>query len=138
MSRRNGMRDSLRRRYTVKRPVERILEATRRVTQGDFSARIKPVHRLGRQNEFDVIIDDFNQMAEELAGTETLRADFIANVSHELKTPLAVIGNYAVMLQSQSVTEEERMRYAKAISAASCRLADLITNILKLSKLENQ
>ena len=79
-----------------------------------------------------------NAMAAELAGTETLRTDFIANVSHELKTPLAVMGNYATMLQRPDITEEERCEYAKAISEATRKLAQLITNILKLNKLENQ
>ena len=77
-------------------------------------------------------------MAQELSGTETLRTDFIANVSHELKTPLAVIQNYGTMLQQPGLPEEKRMEYAKAITEASRRLADLITNILKLNKLENQ
>jgi signal transduction histidine kinase len=79
-----------------------------------------------------------NAMAAELAGTETLRTDFIANVSHELKTPLAVMGNYATMLQRPGITEDERWEYAKAISEAARKLAQLITNILKLNKLENQ
>ena len=79
-----------------------------------------------------------NQMAEELSGTETLRTDFIANVSHELKTPLAVMGNYAAMLQRPGITEEEKNDYARAISEAARKLAQLITNILKLNKLENQ
>ena len=67
-----------------------------------------------------------------------MRTDFIANVSHELKTPLAVMGNYATMLQRPGITEEERQEYAKAISEAARKLAQLITNILKLNKLENQ
>jgi signal transduction histidine kinase len=79
-----------------------------------------------------------NAMAAELSGTETLRTDFIANVSHELKTPLAVMGNYATMLQRPGITEEEKNEYAKAISEATRKLAQLITNILKLNKLENQ
>ena len=77
-------------------------------------------------------------MVQELSGIETLRTDFIANVSHELKTPLAVIQNYAVMLQQANLPEEQRAEYAKTIVDASCRLSDLITNILKLNKLENQ
>lgn len=84
---------------TVEHPVRRILEATQRLTRGDFSARIQPFHGLDGMNEFDAIINDFNKMAAELSGIETLRTDFVANVSHELKTPLAVIQNYAVMLQ---------------------------------------
>jgi signal transduction histidine kinase len=77
-------------------------------------------------------------MTAELEGTETLRTDFIANVSHELKTPLAVMTNLATMLQQPGISEKERTEYVKAISHSSRRLASLITNILKLNKLENQ
>ena len=69
---------------------------------------------------------------------ETLRTDFIANVSHELKTPLAVIQNYGSLLQDPALPKEQRVEYAKAVTDASRRLADLIANILKLNKLENQ
>lgn len=68
-------------------------------------------------------------MAAELSGIETLRTDFIANVSHELKTPLAVIQNYGTMLQQPDLSEEQRIEYAKTVTASSRRLADLITNI---------
>jgi signal transduction histidine kinase len=105
--------------------------------QGDFSARVAPMHGAGMEG-FDQIGMAINKMAQELSGTETLRTDFIANVSHELKTPLAVMGNYATMLQRPGITEEERNEYAKAISEAARKLAQLITNILKLNKLENQ
>ena len=67
-----------------------------------------------------------------------MRTDFIANVSHELKTPLAVMANLSTMLQQPGIPEKERIEYAKAISHSSRRLAALITNILKLNKLENQ
>lgn len=77
-------------------------------------------------------------MTAELSGVETLRNNFIANVSHELKTPLAVINNYGTLLQSPDLSEEERLEYAKAVTENSRRLANLITNILKLNKLENQ
>lgn len=130
--------DSFRRKNTIERPVKRILEATHRITRGDFTARIEPIHTGKHQNEFDVIISDFNKMAEEISGIETFRTDFIANVSHEIKTPISVIHNYATILQTPGLPEEKRMEYAKTMSDASARLADLITNILKLSKLENQ
>lgn len=130
--------DGVRRKLTVERPVKRILEAAHRLAQGDFSARIQPLHTGGRRNEFDAIIDDFNRMAGELAGTETLRTDFIANVSHELKTPLAVIQNYGTMLQAPALEEGQRLEYAQAVADAARRLSQLITNILKLNKLENQ
>lgn len=69
---------------------------------------------------------------------ETLRTDFIANVSHELKTPLTVIQNYATMLGQPDLTEEQRREYTKIIADATRRMASMITNILKLNKLENQ
>ena len=90
------------------------------------------------RNEIDVVIDNINLMAKELSGVETLRLDFISNVSHELKTPLSVIQNYATMLQEPNLQEETRLEYAKSITAASRNLTTLITNILRLNKLENQ
>ena len=132
-----GTIDYVRRKMMVDRPVKMITEATEKIMQGDFSICIAPMHGAGMEG-FNQISAAINKMAVELSGTETLRTDFIANVSHELKTPLAVMGNYATMLQRPGITEEERCEYAKAISEAARRLAQLITNILKLNKLENQ
>lgn len=128
--------DTLRRKLTVERPVKRIIEGAQRVMDGDLSARIEPVR--GVDAGFNAIIEYFNRMVEELSGMETLRTDFIANVSHELKTPLAVIQNYGAMLQQPKLSEEDRMDYARTVTDASRRLVSLITNILKLNKLENQ
>lgn len=130
--------DAVRRYYTVKRPIQYILDVASQIRQGDFSARIPALHIPGHLNEFDAIIEDLNKMAEELSGIETLRTDFVANVSHELKTPLAVIQNYSTMLQNPGLSEEKRIEYAKNLVSAASRLSDLITNILKLNKLENQ
>lgn len=132
-----GTIDYIRRKVTVDRPVKWITDAAEKITQGDFSVRIAPLHGVGTEG-FNQIISAVNKMAEELSGTETLRTDFIANVSHELKTPLAVMGNYAAMLQHPGITEEEKCQYAKSISEAARRLGQLISNILKLNKLENQ
>ncbi len=130
--------DIVRRKFMVERPVKRITEAARRITEGDFIARIEEPDIFEAAGDFDEIIRCFNKMAEELSGVETLRTDFIANVSHELKTPLAVMQNYGTMLQQPGLSEENRIEYAKAITDSSRRLADLITNILKLNRLENQ
>ena len=132
-----GTIDHIRRKLMVDRPVKIITEATEQIMQGDFSVRVAPMHGAGMEG-FNQIGMAINAMAAELAGTETLRTDFIANVSHELKTPLAVMGNYATMLQRPGITEDEKNEYAKAISEAARKLAQLITNILKLNKLENQ
>ncbi|MBR2047489.1 MAG: HAMP domain-containing histidine kinase [Oscillospiraceae bacterium] len=134
----SGTIDYIRRKQMVERPVKQILAALDQVMQGDFSVRIAPVKEFAGETGFNEIIGCLNKMTAELQGTETLRTDFIANVSHELKTPLAVMGNYATMLQKPGISEEERIEYAKAISHSSRRLAALITNILKLNKLENQ
>lgn len=130
--------DGVRRRHMVYLPAKRITDAAEKFMQGDFNTRIRPIHTLDPNDKFNEIIDCFNRMAEELSGTETLRTDFIANVSHELKTPLAIMQNYGTMLQQKDLPEDKRIEYAKAITDASRRLADLISNILKLNKLENQ
>lgn len=130
--------DYTRRKLMVDRPVKQIMAALDQVMQGDFSVRIPPVKEFAGETGFNEIISAINKMTAELQGTETLRTDFIANVSHELKTPLAVMGNYATMLQKPGITEANRIEYAKAIAHSARRLAALITNILKLNKLENQ
>lgn len=126
--------DIIRRKYFVDKPVNKILDVTNRITHGDFTARVKPI-KIGM---FKKIGEDLNVMAEELSATETLRVDFISNVSHELKTPLAVLQNYGVLLEEPCLSEEKRIEYAKSIGRVTKHLSELITNILKLNKLEAQ
>lgn len=130
--------DGIRRKTMVERPVKRIISAAEKIMDGDLSVRIEPFNSIDSEDGFNTIIEYFNRMAEELSGTETLRTDFIANVSHELKTPLSVIQNYGTMLQKPNLSVEKRIEYSKAVTESSRRLADLISNILKLNKLENQ
>jgi len=130
--------DALRRYWMVTKPIQRIHAGLEKVVAGDFSVRIPYFRGENKNNEFDVIIKELNHMTAELAGVETLRTDFISNVSHEIKTPLAVIQNYGTMLQSDVLTPEERKTYAAAITEQTKKLSDLITNILKLNRLENQ
>ena len=129
--------DTLRRKLTVDRPVRKIVEAAEKIMQGDFSVRIPKLSNSGTQ-EFNQIAESINQMALELGSVETLRTDFIANVSHEMKTPLAVMQNYGTMLQQPELDEKKRIEYAKAVTDGSRRMADMMTNILKLNRLENQ
>ena len=130
--------DYIRRKRMVDQPVQQIMAALDKVMQGDFTVRIPPVREFAGETGFNEIIRAINRMTAELQGTQTLRSDFIANVSHELKTPLAVMGNYAEMLQTPEIGEAERLEYAGAIRRSARRLAALVTNILKLNKLENQ
>jgi signal transduction histidine kinase len=120
------------------RPMRRLSEAARKVARGDFSVRIAPIRKDGKKDFVEVMFDDFNTMAEELASIEMLKNDFIANVSHEIKTPLAVIQSYAAELQNEALGPEERREYIKTIIMSSQRLSALVSNILKLNKLEHQ
>lgn len=130
--------DYLRRKYSVERPVEKILNATEQIAKGDFSVRIKPFHAYDKYDDYDRIIDNLNMMTAELEKTDTLSNDFIANVSHEIKTPLAIIRNYAAALKDDKLDETRRSEYIETLITASKRLTNLITNILKLNKMENQ
>ena len=130
--------DFVRRKITVNKPAQDILAATDKIAAGDFSVRLRISHDYRRYSQFDYIKENLNKMAAELAKTEVLHTDFISNVSHELKTPLAVIQNYAAALQNESIGAKTRQKYADTLVSASKRLTALVTNILKLNKLENQ
>lgn len=105
---------------------------------GDFSVYVPPRHRADKADYLDAIFISFNKMVEELGSIETLKTDFFSNVSHEIKTPLAVMQNYAEMLLQEDLPVQRRKNYAQAIVDGSTRLSDLITNLLKLNKLEKQ
>lgn len=130
--------DSLRQKWMVDRPITIINNGLNKIMKGEFNTKIEELRPIENVNHFNSIIHQINIMCDELAGVETLRTDFITNVSHELKTPLAIIKNYGQLLQNNDLTDEERIEYAKAITTTTQRLADLITNVLKLNKLDNQ
>lgn len=120
------------------KPMRRLSRAMRAVAQGDFTVSVKPVHKRNKFDYMDLMFEDFNAMVQELSSIETMKDDFIANVSHEIKTPLAVIRGYASALQREDLSHEERSEYARTIASASESLSTLISNILRLNKLENQ
>ena len=119
-------------------PVKRMAEVTGKVAKGDFSVYLPPLHTADRLDYLDIMIMDFNKMVEELGSIETLKVDFFASVSHEIKTPIAVIQNYAELLKKPGLSEEKRQEYLEAITRGTHRLSSLITNMLKLNKLESQ
>lgn len=125
-------------RRTYEEPMHMLAEAAEKVAGGDFSVYVPALHTLNKLDYLDIMIMDFNKMVEELGSIETLKTDFISNVSHEMKTPIAIIKNYAELLRAEHITEEQRKEYAKSVEQAATRLSDLIGNILKLNKLENQ
>ena len=130
--------DCIRRKYMVERPVNEILSATEKIAGGDFTVRLHPKHGYDKYDEYDRIFENINKMAEELSHNEVLKTDFISNVSHEIKTPLAILSNYATLLQEKGLSESAREEYTRSLLFATKRLSDLISNILKLNKLENQ
>ncbi len=123
---------------TYEEPLHKLAEATEQVANGDFSVYVPTIHTSDRLDYLDVMILDFNKMVEELGSVETLKTDFVSNVSHEMKTPIAIIKNYAELLQTGKGTEEDRLEYARNIEEAAGRLSSLISNILRLNKLEHQ
>ena len=127
---------AVRRHY--QKPIEEFSEAARKVAAGDFSVYLPPRHSLDKTTHLDVLFMDFNKMVEELGSIETLKTDFFSNVSHEIKTPLAVIQNTAQLLKSKNLSPAQQQEYVDTIEKYAHRLTDLITNILKLNKLEKQ
>ena len=119
-------------------PMQNLADATKKVAEGDFSVYVPAIHTADKLDYLDFMILDFNKMVEELGSVETLKTDFVSNVSHEMKTPISIIKNYAELLGMEHVTEEKRIEYAKNIEETAVRLSSLISNILRLNKLENQ
>lgn len=127
---------SIRKRY--EEPMKHMSKVTKRVSEGDFTARLKLLHPENELDYLDVMFLDFNKMVEELGSIEILKNDFVSNVSHEIKTPLSVIQNYTTLLQNPDLTAKQRKEYTEVISNASEQLTLLVSNILRLSKLDNQ
>ncbi len=109
--------------------------ATQEVAKGNFSITLDENIEI---KELRDMAHNFNRMAKELAGTELLRTDFVENVSHEFKTPLSAIEGYATLLQKPGLSEEKRGEYTAKILYNTKRLSSLTSNILLLSRLENQ
>ncbi len=119
----------------VVRFVKNVNDALHQVAQGNYDIELKENTPVVELRE---IIQSFNTMTKELAGTEMLRNDFVENVSHEFKTPLTAIEGYATLLQQKNLTEEKRTEYTQKILLSTRRLNTLTGNILLLSRLENQ
>ncbi len=117
------------------KPLDHMIKSQKKVANGDFSDRV-PVPK-GNTIITD-LVDGFNSMSEELGSTEIFRNDFINNFSHEFKTPIVSIKGFAKQLQNDELSDEQRKEYIDIIVQESDRLASMSSNILLLTKFENQ
>ena len=115
------------------RPLYDLTEATKEIASGNFSVRVEA----RGTKEFIMLAESFNEMAKELAGIETLRDDFVNNVSHEFKTPVSSIRGFAKRLKKASLSGEQQSEYLDIIISESERLSKLSENVLLLSRLES-
>ncbi|MBE6059312.1 MAG: HAMP domain-containing histidine kinase [Clostridium sulfidigenes] len=118
----------------ILRPIRTLSKATEEVAKGNFSVKIG----IPKDYEFALLAKNFNKMVHELSSIETLRNDFVSNVSHEIKTPIASIQGFAKLIQDKNLNDDERSEFTDIIISELSRLSKLTSNILKLSKLENQ
>lgn len=122
--------------YLAKRflkPVNELKKMTDRVAKGDFDVQISEVY----DDEMGELTQNFNTMVKELRKNEVLKTDFVSNVSHEIKTPLATIQGYVTLLQDESLSKEEKDRYTSIIIESTDRLSTLVNNVLNISKIDN-
>ena len=115
-------------------PIKKLSSAAKKVAKGDFSIKLETY----REDEIGELTNNFNQMVTELGSLESLQKEFIDNVSHEIKTPISSIQGFTELLRDDSVSQEEKIEYLDVIEEESNRLLNLTTNMLKLSKLQNQ
>ena len=120
------------------KPVNKILNAMNQLASGNYNVRLSFKGPLGKLPITTEFTNSFNTMASELQQTEMLRSDFINNFSHEFKTPIVSIAGFAKLLKRGSLSEEKKSEYLDAIEEESVRLSQLATNVLNLTKVENQ
>lgn len=120
---------------TLLSPIKRLSDAMDEVANGNFEIYLESGNRI---REIKNIYEKFNIMIKELRSTEILQSDFVSNVSHEIKTPITSIEGYAMLLQSEATTEEEKQIFLEKILFHTRKLSELVGSILLLSKIENQ
>jgi len=133
-----GAGTSLMASLLLTRPIGRIVGAMRELASGNYKARLSFGELMNRNPTMKEITDSFNTMADELDHTEILRSDFINNFSHEFKTPIVSIAGFAKLLKRGNLTDEEKAEYTDIIEEESLRLSEMATNVLNLTKIENQ
>lgn len=116
-------------------PIKELREGMQEIANGNYDIRLTTK---SSSAEIQEVFSGFNMMAQELASTEILQTDFVSNVSHEFKTPINAIEGYTTLLQSTENIDEAENEYIEKILFNTRRLSSLVSNILLLSKIENQ
>lgn len=116
-------------------PIEKLAKATNKIAEGDFDVKIETKYK--DEDELGKLINNFNLMVAELNNLDYMQKDFINNVSHEFKTPIAAVKGYLTILKSENLSQDERLEYINIVLDEINRLSSLSTNILELSKLDN-
>lgn len=116
------------------KPIKNLTKATKEIADGNFDVELKSKVN----DEIGELTENFNKMANTLKNVEYLQKDFMRNVSHEFKTPVASIQGFANLLKDETISEQEKNEYLDIIAEESKRLSNLSTNVLKLSKIENK
>lgn len=119
-------------------PINRVINALNELADGNYSARLKFRGPIAKTPTIVELSESFNRMAEELEHTEMLQSDFVNNFSHEFKTPIVSIAGFAKLLKTEDLTDEQRREYVEIIEEESLRLSQMATNVLNLTKIENQ
>ena len=120
------------------KPIRTLIDGMDALASGDFSSRINVGVIMRKYPSYVGVANSFNKMAEQLESTEMLRNDFVNNFSHEFKTPIVSIAGFARLLKRGNLTEEQKQEYLMAIEEESLRLSEMATNVLNLTKVENQ
>ncbi len=118
--------------YSMTKPLRQMVNATQAYSKGDFSFRVPVRHR----DELGVLAENFNSMAHDLALLESSRRSFVANVSHELKTPMTTIAGFIDGMLDGTIPPEKRMHYLSVVSDEIKRLSRLVSSMLNISKIE--
>ena len=124
--------------YFFDKPLKNLQKGMKHLLKGDYTYRLNADEKLENQKMMLDLYENFNQIAQQLEKSEDKQLDFVSNVSHEIKTPLTVIKNYVQLLGKEDLPMEERRKYHAVIEENAEKLNSLVSNILKLNKLENQ
>lgn len=119
-------------------PFNNIIHAMDSLASGNYAVRLKFKSLFGKTKMAADFEKSFNSMAAELQKTEMLRSDFVNNFSHEFKTPIVSISGFAKLLKHGDLTPEQQREYIDIIEEESLRLSYMATNVLALTKIENQ